>query len=248
MLVRLQPPPPLVDTSGVETLPQDLGSFLDLIDQSPNPGRIKRHDARSLEFPAKAATIVKSVIHTPPPEKWRLDQGHLGSCTGNAMAQWLNSKPAHRPRTRYLDQADAVRFYSYATSIDPWPGTYPPDDTGSSGIAVCKAAQREGLIAAYTWAFGLEHTLASLTLTPVMLGTVWKNDMFWPDAEGFVKATGSDVGGHEYLLFGINLRNRYVWALNSWSNLWGLKGRFKLSFETLKTLLDDGGDAVIPVL
>lgn len=164
------------------------------------------------------------------------------------MAQWLNCKPAHKPRTSYYNQVHAVGFYSAATLLDPWEGSYPPDDTGSSGLAVAQAVKNLGYISGYRWAFGINHVLASLTLGPVLMGSVWHNDMFWPDEEGFVHATGDEVGGHEYLLNGINLRDKYVWALNSWSDIWGSKGRFKMSFDTLDALLKAEGDVVVPVL
>jgi len=223
-------------------------SFLDVIQDRPNPGRVERQDPRSLNYPARTDGVVRSVTHTPPPEKYRLDQGHLGSCTGNAGAQWLNSKPAHKARTAYLTEADAVAFYSRATRIDPWPGSYPPEDTGSSGLAVAKAMQEAGKIREYRWAFGLQHTLEALTEQPVMMGTTWYEDMFYPNSDGFVTPTGRESGGHEFLLFGLNTRAKYVWALNSWSALWGLKGRFKMSFATLDALLQQGADITVPIL
>lgn len=211
-------------------------------------GRIERKDPRSLNFPAQAAAALKSVVHTPPPKSKRLDQGSLGSCTGNAAAQWLNSKPSHKPRTRYYDQEDAVSFYSGATKRDPWEGVYPPTDTGSSGLAVAAELKSRGLISSYNWAFGLDHALKSLVVSPILVGSAWHSDMFYPDANGFITPTGDEVGGHEYEVFGINLSKRYVWILNSWSTLWGLDGRAKMSFDSLDFLLKTGGDVIVPVV
>ena len=36
----------------------------------------------------------------------------------------------------------AVKLYEDATVVDGYPGEYPPDDTGSSGLAICKVSQR----------------------------------------------------------------------------------------------------------
>ena len=36
----------------------------------------------------------------------------------------------------------AVALYSDATKVDAYPGTYPPDDTGSSGLAICTTQSR----------------------------------------------------------------------------------------------------------
>lgn len=225
-------------------------------------GRLQRHDPRSLAFPTPAAA--------PRTVRWRhhgpvLDQGHwfnpylqqevsLGSCTGNALAQLLNTAPFHKPRTKYRTEDDAVlRYYSPGTQRDPFPGWYDPqanaDDTGSSGLGVCQAAKAAGDIAGYTHAFGLDHALGALANGPVLFGTIWtENGMFKPDSNGFVHPSGSVVGGHEYLVFGANLRGQYLWALNSWGARWGLSGRFKIGFTDAATLLDQGGDVTQPVL
>lgn len=51
-------------------------------------GRIVQHDPRSLAFVAATAPL-KTVTHRLSGQV--LDQGNLGSCTGNAMAQALNT-------------------------------------------------------------------------------------------------------------------------------------------------------------
>ncbi len=205
-------------------------------------GRVVEHDPRSLNYPAPTGTT-KTVL-------WAhygavLDQGHTSSCTGNAMAQALNSRPLHI-RGQHLTETDAAALYSLATQLDEFPGTYPPNDNGSSGLGVAKAAQQLGKITAYTHAFGLDHALAALTNGPLLLGTNWHEAMFNPDAKGFVTVTGPVVGGHEYVLLGANTRDRYVTCLNSWSPSWGNKGRFRMSFDALNSLLTDNGDALQP--
>lgn len=107
-------------------------------------GRLVRHDPRSRAYPAAAAPVLRSVT-------WRrygatLDQGDTSSCTGHAMAHAVNTRPTHKTGTRLLTHQDALRLYSAATHLDPWPDTYPPDDTGSSGLAVAKAARDAGHI------------------------------------------------------------------------------------------------------
>src|SRR5882757_6217716 len=71
-----------------------------------------------------------------------LDQGKIGSCTGNAVTQLLNTDYAMKisGRTAYLAEADAVSIYTLATDIDQFPGDYPNVDTGSTGSAACEAA------------------------------------------------------------------------------------------------------------
>lgn len=206
-------------------------------------GRVQEHDPRSLAFPAPTTTNVVS-------KSWRhyglvLDQGSLGSCTGNAAAQSLNTAPYHVIGTPTYREPDAVDFYSRATVLDGFTGTYPPDDTGSSGLAVSKVLQERGLISAYTHAFGLDHLLAALMSGPCIVGTDWMNDMFNPDSAGVVHPTGGVVGGHEYLCNGVNVSSKMLRFVNSWSSSWGIRGHFYMSFDDFSVLLNDGGDAIL---
>src|SRR5882672_8003142 len=93
-------------------------------------GRHVEHDPRSRAFSAGTAAI-KSVRHKRHGKAF--DQGELGSCTGNAMAGVLMTEPLWI-RGRNLAEADAVALYKTATRLDSVPGTYPPNDTGSSGL------------------------------------------------------------------------------------------------------------------
>lgn len=202
-------------------------------------GRIVQHDPRSLSFPAQTTGAVRKITHRhflPI-----LDQGQTGSCTGNAAAQCLNTKP-FKKGGRVFREPDALRFYGKATQLDGFPGTYPPDDTGSSGLAVAKALQQEGLIRAYNHAFGLDHVVGALMITPGITGTAWHESMFYPDADGFVHPDGNEVGGHEYLLFGVDPDKEVLTFLNSWSRLWGINGRFYMKFDDYDALLKSQGD------
>ena len=205
-------------------------------------GRHVEHDPRSFAFPAPSTAPLKSITHKHFGAV--LDQGQVGSCTGNAMAQALNTAPLHKGV--FYTEADALRLYSEATKLDSAPGSYPPDDTGSSGLAVAKAAKAEGLIGSYTHAFGLDHALAAVMAGPVICGTNWYDGMFTPGAHGLVTISGAVAGGHEWALIGVDVPNRLVVCLNSWGAAWGDKGRFRLSWDTFSRLLDEQGDVTVP--
>lgn len=207
-------------------------------------GRLVNHDPRSRNFPAATVTELRTVAHRH--YGGSLDQGQLGSCTGNALAHARNTVPIRHGRP-LLTEADAVKVYSKATTIDPWDGSYPPEDTGSSGLAACKAAQSFGMITGYNHAFGLDQALAALVLSPIMVGINWYEDMFTPGPAGFVHPTGDLAGGHEFCVVKINVEYRYVGCVNSWGNDWGLEGRFRLSFRDFGTLLAQDGDVIVPV-
>lgn len=204
-------------------------------------GRLIHHDPRSRDFPAKVAATHKPVSHRHYGAV--LDQGNLGSCTGNAMAQALNTVP-FRIKGRVLREKDAIELYSAATRLDVFPGEYPPTDTGATGLAVAKAAQQHGYIDSYTHAFGFDQFLGALQLSPVLLGIGWHQSMFTPDARGYVHPDGNEVGGHEIVAIRDDAKDT-VTILNSWGSGWGMGGMFKLSYADLRALLADHGDATV---
>jgi hypothetical protein len=190
--------------------------------------------------------------------RWRrygpvLDQGSVGACTGFAMAQWLNCKPAHDPRERYMTNNHALAIYMRATDLDPWPGSYPPNDTGSSGLAACKAAREQGYISGFRWIFnGVDALKEALLFSPVMAGTVWLSSMFRARPVAgqapFLSVSGSEEGGHEYLIVGWNERSGYFTMVNSWGPGWGLGGTARLWADDMAELLRRQGDLVVPVI
>jgi len=213
-------------------------------------GRFVEHDERSRQFPASTLPLrtVTWAHHGPV-----LDQGNLGSCTGNAMSQCLNTDPFRAPLEAagipLLDESTAVAIYSWATHSDSYPGFFPPTDTGSSGLAVAKAATRLGYLTRYHHAFGLAHTLGALSAGPVLIGIPWLEGMFDPDPDGYLHPTGEVAGGHELVLVGLDTAKQDVTGINSWGENWGpIGGAFKLHWDDLAALLSADGDCTVPVL
>ena len=203
---------------------------------------VPTHDERSRDFPAATAPLVTTLhAHVGPV----LDQGNLGSCTGNATAQALNCDPMLPAGRRLLTEADAVALYSWATAHDPVPGRYPPTDTGSDGLAVAKAAKHLGLVSAYQHAFGLSHVLGALVVRPLIIGIPWLSGMFTPGRDGMLSVTGTVAGGHEVCLRGIDVEAQTVRVLNSWGSGWGIAGEALMRWTDLGGLLAQRGDATV---
>ncbi len=178
-----------------------------------------------------------------------LDQGETSSCTGNAMDGALGTGPlwgalpAGHPA---LDEAEALRIYSAAEDIDG-DGPYPPNDNGSYGLSVAKAAKNAGLISGYQHAFSRLAMLTALQAGPVIVGMNWYTSMDNPGAGGLVTVSGSVRGGHEVEARTLDMEHGLVWFDNSWGTGWGLGGRFCMSFASLDRLLAEGGDVTVPL-
>jgi hypothetical protein len=232
----------------------------------PRLGRHVHHDSRSLGYeflPRDATPKGKDTLFdsaTGP-----LNQGSIGSCTGNATAQWLNTNFANVPRLGvsaaesklyvggFLSEKNALAIYHEGTVLDSTPGTYPPDDTGCSGIFVAQAAEKLGWLNKYSHTFSFQAAQAAIELTPAIQGSVWTNQMFKP-VNGLVKVgklTESNIaGGHEYLMCGIDWSEQVFIFRNSWGDqdAWvGCKpgGYFAIGFKDEQALLAEQGDLTI---
>ena len=214
-------------------------------------GRHVNHDVRSLGFlyegPEKAITNVLWPRHTPI-----LDQGNLGSCTGNAITGALGcdplygALPAGHPA---LDENEAVKLYSAATVLDPYPGTYPPNDTGSDGVSAAQAAKNAGLISGYTHCLDLNTMLQALMNGPVIIGINWYSSFDNPAADGTVSLPSNAYvrGGHEPMVRGVDADKSLLLVDNSWGAGWGLNGTFKIPFAIMTRLLSEQGDCTVPL-
>ena len=228
--------PPFHETDGAPVL-------LQLPFTDARLGRHVHHDPRSRAY-ALAPTVDRSTWHT---KAIRIYDPHpnpnqaIGDCTGVAKCIMFNAV-GNRKRGQVLNMDDAVRIYSLATQLDSFTGTYPPTDTGSSGLAAAKAAQQLGLGGEYRWLFGGADVVIQAVMDGhvVNVGTRWDQQMFTPDADGRVHPGGAVAGGHEWSVRGYDAHRD--WALGRcW---WGPSFRdFWISRFDLAALLADQGDA-----
>jgi len=214
-------------------------------------GRQKVHDERSRRFAASLTVdrstwrtrMVRLVDPLPNPKQT------VGNCTGCQKAMAFNTVGNRKVGTIHrMDFADQV--YSWASANDPWEGAYPPDDTGSSGLAACKAAQTLGVGGEYRWLFGGADEVVQAIMggETVGCGTWWRQGMFDRKPSAFrgrwvIEPTGARVGGHQYTARGYDAKNDLV-IIRCW---WGKYRDVGIKREHLNDLLMDGGDANVQV-
>jgi hypothetical protein len=215
-------------------------------------GRHIDHDLRSAGF---AVESVWEVSHPSRPVAWPrrcpiFDQGDLGSCTGNALAGVLGTDWVGGTGAAGADEQLAVDLYSEATRLDRYPGVYPPEDTGSSGLAVCKAAKNRGLIESYRHAFTMHGLITALTRGPVITGINWYSSFDEPGPHGALTIDHNAYvrGGHELEILAYDpAGGGMLRGPNSWGTSWGDGGYWEMSLATFGRLRAEHADVTVPV-
>jgi hypothetical protein len=182
-----------------------------------------------------------------------LDQGSLGSCTGNATAHCLSTWPFGLK----LAESDAVRIYSLATTLDPFAGVFPPVDSGSDGRSAALAAKQLGYT---TVDFGavdsIERLQVALLSSSCMIGSSWYAGFSSPSSCGEVGISGANIGGHQYQIIGWDSVRKIFIMRNSWGSSFGVCrdgnpnecGYFYMSAGTVQTLQKRGAEIDCPIL
>lgn len=153
-----------------------------------------------------------------PNVKSALDQLDIGRCTGAAVAQNLSTWPF----TGKLTIDDADKIYRLATTIDPFPGTYPPTDTGSNGASAALAAKQLGYTSVdFEAVASLNDLTYALQRGPCVIGVPWYSGFFSTTKCGEMLMLGTVEGGHEIEVIGWDGKLNRLAIRNSWGNDWG---------------------------
>ena len=224
-------------------------------------GRHYSPDTRDANFPMR--TLLPARAFTGVKRWWDsgawLDQGQTGTCVGHGWAHWFEDSPVNP-----LGTVDPFGIYRDACLIDEWEDNDDQDlFWGTSVRAGAEVLKTRDGISSYYWAEpvnddgGLQDVIDAVGYKgPVVMGTNWYPMMevpiykLWPD--GLVRKTlllgGIDqqpVGGHCYVLNGVDVPNRLFRMKNSWGRGWGSNGRAVISFGNVRRLLKEDGEACI---
>lgn len=168
-----------------------------------------------------------------------LDQGDTPHCVGFTGADFLNLDPVED----HVANSVGDDIYDECKIIDGEPGV----QDGSSIHSLAKALKARGRIGAYAWISAVDTVKAYVrNHGPVPIGIDWTDDMFEPNAQGFIAPTGAIAGGHAITIVGDYADLDAALVLNHWGDWGPLHGYFLMKWHDLGTLLSAsrGGEAV----
>lgn len=187
---------------------------------------------------ARAATVVNKV--------WTLDfisdQGATPHCVGHGWLNYGNCLPID---DEWKNEMGDTLYYK-AKEFDGEPGA----ENGSSTLSGVKAFMTYAHLQDSKYAFVTnieDFKVWILDQSPVVVGTNWYNDMFYPDSAGVVHIGGGVAGGHEYLAIGYDRQTDMILFANSWGTGFGNNGSFSMSATEFARLLSEEGDACTAV-
>lgn len=127
-----------------------------------------------------------------------------------------------------------------------YPGAWPQAD-GTSLTAVLSLARKYGACDTFEWAFtmrdiqlGISHSGAAI------VGTGCYQGMMQPDRDGFIHPTGRYLGGHGYLLMGVDMEHGFYWVKMAWDN-YAPHGLVKMTFADFDLLRRQQGECAFLV-
>ena len=203
-------------------------------------GRVKspfdENDYNLRDFiPRMISTVTESNWQYPAES---LDQKDTPHCVGFSIANFGINLPTFTP----YKNADGDKFYYKCKEYDGQPGM----ENGSCSRSAAKTMVFYKMISAYAFALEMQ-TLKYWVLNkgPVIVGTIWTNDMFIPDEGNVIHPTGDNAGGHEYILNGF--KDGFYKIHNSWGDAWGLGGEALISELDFEKLFAYDGEALTAV-
>jgi len=219
-------------------------------------GRLHAPDARDLNYPSSEAVprslmarLARRVLWS---KRWTVglqyvqDQGFTSTCVGCAWKHLLIAKPI---QYRAMSP-DYKEIYKWCIAHDEFPQN-DFDEGMQFGTSVRAGAEylvHRGFLTEYRWAQNIQDMIEWLYSNgPIVMGTLWFDGMFSPDASHVVTPTGPMVGGHAYLVRGHSKRTKQFRCVNSWGIGWGDGGDFYISEADMMFLLTADGEACCAV-
>jgi hypothetical protein len=213
-------------------------------------GRVYKEDERDLQFTVSSITDKLSNMPDISQQEWWSDgwkgnQGNTPLCVSYAWSHWFEDGPViqdsiiGRPKPVY----NTKELYDAFREFDGLDGDY----AGTTVRAGAKVFQKLGIVSEYRWALTLEDVINAVTyIGPMVAGTRWTERMNDPTSKQFIiKPGGKTIGGHAYLINGVDTDKELFRIKNSWGTSWGNAGQAYIRFSDFERLLHDQGEACV---
>ena len=231
--------------------------FDKLVSKKPKPTPTRTPTKTPTRTPSVTVSVSPTNTPTPTPTPgtsttsmywddnvWWGNQGDSPQCVGYSWAHWTDDGPVYHSGNVHPYIQPSV-IYSNAQRLDPWSST--PHD-GTTVRAAATYLKTSGIISNYYWAFDVQTLINTLlTLGPVVVGTNWYYNMFYPNSSGQITVGGRLAGGHAYVLNGIDTQKQLFRIKNSWGQSWGVNGHAYISFNDMARLIGEQGEVCLAV-
>ena len=227
------------------------------ITPTPTPTPTKTRSITPTPTPTITPTNTRGIMSTPTPtptivgltskywdaNMWWGNQGNTPQCVGYAWAHWIADGPVVHSGVQ--PPVNPTLIYRQAQLVDEWPGT---NYNGTSVRGGAKYLNTSGKIGNYYWAYDVQTLINTLLqIGPVVVGTNWYRNMFYPNSNGVISIGGPLSGGHAYVINGVDTVNRLFRIKNSWGQSWGKLGHAFISFTDMTRLINERGEICLAV-